>query len=199
MFTGIITHKGQVKSIANSGDNNSSVYFEIGVNSDFVGDIKLGDSIAVNGTCLTVISFDSNSFRLQLIPETIARTSFLTTTIGDEVNLEKALKMSQRLDGHIVQGHIDGVGIVEDYLQQQDNWVLSINVPVELHKYVAYKGSITLNGVSLTISKKTQNGLQVSLIDHTLDNTNLKNLIVGSLVNVEIDVIARYVENMIVK
>ncbi len=193
MFTGIITHQGTIYKIS----IDKSVYFQIKVNPSFIVDLKIGDSIAVSGTCLTVIDIGTDWFGLQLIPETIALTCFAKAKFGDNVNLEKAMILGQRLDGHIVQGHIDGVGIVSDYLQEQDKWILKIDVPQNIRKYIAYKGSVCLNGVSLTVSAKTQNGFEVSLITHTLDNTNLGQLRVNDIANVEIDVIARYVENMI--
>ena len=113
------------------------------------------------------------------------------------MNLEKALIISQRLDGHLVQGHVDGIATVESFKQVGDNWVLNLQIPKNFQKFIAYKGSICLNGVSLTVSKKTKNGLEVSLIKHTIENTNLGSLKKGNLVNFEIDVIARYIENMI--
>ena len=199
MFTGIITHKGKIANIEISPNNVNCIFFTIEVDNDFVKDLKIGDSIAHDGACLTVIELEENSFKLQLIPETIARTNLKNKVIGDFVNLEKAMIVGARLDGHIVQGHVDGVGIVSSYIQEPDNWVLQINVPEDLRKYIAYKGSISLNGVSLTISKKTDDGLEVSLIGLTLVKTNLGELKVGDLVNLEVDVIARYVENMMIK
>ena len=199
MFTGIITHKGKIANIEISPNNVNCIFFTVEVDNDFVKDLKIGDSIAHDGACLTVIELEENSFKLQLIPETIAKTNLKNKLVGDYVNLEKAMIVGTRLDGHIVQGHVDGVGIVSSYIQEPDNWVLQINVPEDLRKYIAYKGSISLNGVSLTISKKTDDGLEVSLIGLTLIKTNLGELKVGDLVNLEVDVIARYVENMIRK
>ncbi len=199
MFTGIITHKGKIANIEVSPYNINCIFFTVEVNNDFVKDLKIGDSIANDGTCLTVIELEENSFKLQLIPETITKTNLKNKLIGDYVNLEKAMVIGDRLDGHIVQGHIDGVGIVSNYTQEPDNWVLQINVPAELRKYIAYKGSISINGVSLTVSNKIEKGLEVSLIGLTLVKTNLGDLKVGDLVNLEVDVIARYVENMFSK
>lgn len=199
MFTGIITHKGRIATIKPSPNNPNCIYFSVEVDSDFVQDLKVGDSITHDGACLTVIELNNNSFKLQLIPETIARTNLKKKVVGDCVNLEKAMIVGDRLDGHIVQGHVDGVGIVSSYIKEPDNWVLQINVPTELRKYIAYKGSIAINGVSLTVSQKTDQGLEVSLIGLTLTKTNLGDLKIGDLVNLEVDVIARYVENMISK
>jgi riboflavin synthase len=199
MFTGIITHKGKVAKIETSPNNVNCIFFTVEVDNDFVKDLKIGDSIAHDGACLTVIELEENSFKLQLIPETIAKTNFKNKLVGDYVNLEKAMIVGARLDGHIVQGHVDGVGVVSSYIQEPDNWVLQINVPTELRKYIAYKGSISINGASLTVSQKTDQGFEVSLIGLTLVKTNLGELKVDDLVNLEVDVIARYVENMIHK
>jgi len=160
MFTGIVTHLGQISAI----ERQKTTYFTVKVDSDFLTDLKEGSSIAINGACLTVLDFSVNEFKFQLIPESLDKTAFLDAKIGDQVNLEKALKLNQRLDGHLVQGHVDGVGVVNSFVKQADNWVLSLTLPKEFHKFIAYKGSICLNGVSLTISKKTAIGLEVSLI-----------------------------------
>lgn len=195
MFTGIITDLGKVVEIKNT----DSVYFKIEVNSAFTTDLKIGDSICIDGTCLTVINFGLDFFELQLIPETVAKTAFKTKQIGSVVNLEKALKIGDKLDGHLVQGHVDDVAKVISFAQTTDNWVLEVEIPEAFIKFIAYKGSICLNGVSLTVSKKTEIGLEVSLIKHTIENTNLGSLKAGDIINFEVDVIARYVENMITK
>jgi riboflavin synthase len=195
MFTGIITDLGKIIDIRKT----DSVYYKIEVNEAFVSNLKLGDSISTDGACLTAIDIGDNYFELQLIPETVSKTAFKNKQIGSIVNLEKALSIGQRLDGHLVQGHIDDVATVSRFLQIEDNWVLSLEIPKIYRKFIAYKGSICLNGVSLTISKKLENGLEVSLIKHTLNNTNLGSLKVGDIINFEVDVIARYLENMIVK
>lgn len=193
MFTGIITHQGEIAKIVKA----DAIYYTIAASKSLVHGLKDGDSIAVDGTCLTVINKSEDSFDVQLMPETIAKTAFERSDIGSLVNLELPLAFAGRLDGHLVQGHVDGVGIVEKYTQQKDNWILGINVPQELRKFIATKGSISINGVSLTISAKTPNGLEVSLIEYTINHTNLKFLKLDSIVNLEVDVIARYVENMI--
>jgi riboflavin synthase len=195
MFTGIITHQAKINKIIKT----DSVYLEFETSPEFLIDLKKGDSIAINGACLTVVEISTKTFKIQIIPESLDKTAFKIAKENDLVNLEKALKLSQRLDGHLVQGHIDGVAKVLNFIQNEDSWVLEVEIPENFQKYIAYKGSICLNGVSLTVSKKTDIGLEVSLIKHTIENTNLKQLKVGALVNFEIDVIARYVENMIVK
>jgi riboflavin synthase len=193
MFTGIITHQAKISKIIKT----DSVYLEFETTPEFLMDLKEGDSIAINGACLTVVEISAKTFKIQIIPESLDKTAFKIAKENDLVNLEKALKLSQRLDGHLVQGHIDGVAKVLNFVQNGDNWVLEVEIPENFQKYIAYKGSICLNGVSLTVSKKIDKGIEVSLIKHTIENTNLKQLKVGDLVNFEIDVIARYVENMI--
>lgn len=195
MFTGIITDLGKIVEVRKT----DSVYYKIQVDNNFVSDLKLGDSIAVDGVCLTVINFGADFFELQLIPETVAKTAFKYKEIGSVVNLEKALKIGQRLDGHLVQGHVDDVAKVISFSHDQDSWVLAVEIPEQFRKFIAYKGSICLNGVSLTVSKKLENGLEVSLISHTIENTNLGTLKVDDILNFEVDVVARYVENMIIK
>lgn len=192
MFTGIITYQAKINKIIKT----DSVYLEFQPPLDFLTDLKEGDSIAINGACLTVIEILETTFKIQIIPESLDKTTFKNSKEGDLVNLEKALQLSQRLDGHLVQGHVDGVAKVTNFVQNQDSWVLGVEIPENFRKYIAYKGSICLNGVSLTVSKKTDTGLEVSLIQHTIENTNLGNLKVGDLLNFEIDVITRYVESL---
>jgi riboflavin synthase len=196
MFTGIITHIGVINNITKT---QNSIVFDIGVDQSFTKDLKIGDSISHNGACLTAIEIEQDSYKVQLIPETLDKTAFGDSIIGDQVNLEKAMILGTRLDGHIVQGHVDGVGIVDKITIDDHAWVIAINTPKELTKYIAYKGSICINGVSLTVSSRTESEFEVSLISHTVENTNLGKLKSGDKVNLEIDVIARYVENMITK
>jgi riboflavin synthase len=196
MFTGIITHIGTIRDITKT---QNSVIFEIGVDQGFLEDLKIGDSISHNGACLTAIEIEKYSYKVQLIPETLDKTAFGDSSTGDKVNLEKAMILGTRLDGHIVQGHVDGVGIVDKITIDDHSWVIAVSTPKELIKYIAYKGSICINGVSLTVSKRTESQFEVSLITHTAENTNLGELKEGNKVNLEIDVIARYVENMITK
>jgi riboflavin synthase len=193
MFTGIVTHQGILTEVKQS----SSVYYTIKVDAGFVASLKEGDSISVDGACLTLIEKTAETFTVQLMPETVAKTSFSNSKIGDTFNLELPLVFGGKMDGHLVQGHVDGVGKVKTYTQTKDNWILEVIVPAELRKFIAYKGSITINGVSLTISAKTDEGLQVSLIEYTINNTNLRTLQLGDIVNLEVDVIARYLENMV--
>jgi riboflavin synthase len=192
MFTGIITHLGKIKDIE---QKNNQTYFTI--ETDLVNTLSLGASVAVDGICLTVTELDLDSFQVQTIPETLRVTNLLQKKVGDKINLESALRLDQGIDGHLVQGHVDGVGqVVENIRKQDQNWILEIQPPSELLKYIAHKGSITINGVSLTVSKQIGETFEVSLIDYTLQQTDLSVLLKGDLVNLEVDLIARYLEKL---
>jgi len=190
MFTGIIETTGTVKS--RYGDN-----YVIEV-KNFLRDVKMGDSIAVNGVCTTVIDLDvDNSFTIEIMPETARVTMFGYLQVGDEVNLEKSLKVGERLDGHFVLGHVDGVGEVSEAKESGSFVELVIEAPKDLQKYIARKGSIAVNGVSLTIAEDLSGRFKVSLITHTREVTNFKNIKAGDNVNLEVDVVARYLEKLI--
>jgi len=197
MFSGIIADIGSIKQ---ASDRDGGLRLVIATSALDLGDVQTGDSIAVNGVCLTVIEHTADSFTVDVSRETLNCTEGLEA-IGAPVNLEKALRLADRLDGHLVSGHIDGVGEVIEFSDLGESWKLEIRAPQALAKYIATKGSITINGVSLTINQVAdiESGaceFSVNLIPHTLAMTNLKNLSAGSLVNLEIDLIARYVERM---
>ena len=158
-------------------------------------DVQLGDSIAVNGVCLTVVEKEANAFTVDVSRETLNCTAGVDQQ-GARVNLEKALRLSDRLGGHLVSGHVDGVGEVVSFTDLGESWRLAIQAPQALAKYIAAKGSITVNGVSLTVNRVTGMAFEVNLIPHTLAVTTLGELRAGSRVNLEIDLIARYVERM---
>ncbi|HEY5070071.1 MAG TPA: riboflavin synthase, partial [Candidatus Acidoferrum sp.] len=160
-----------------------------------LSDVQTGDSIAVNGICLTVVEHGAGSFAVDVSRETLNCTEGLDA-IGAPVNLEKALRLADRLGGHMVSGHVDGVGEVIEFSNLGESWKLVISPPQTLAKYIAIKGSITINGVSLTINQVSGGEFSVNLIPHTLVMTNLKNLRAGSRINLEVDLIARYVERM---
>jgi riboflavin synthase len=171
------------------------------VPAGYLDDVGLGDSIAINGACMTVTSFDlaTHQFTIDISAESLDKTSGLDK-LG-KVNLEKALRAHDRLGGHIVSGHVDGIGHVTHFTQVGESWELRIQAPVGMGKYLAYKGSITVNGVSLTVNKVSDSisgcEFSINLIPHTVDNTALGTLQKGSAVNLEIDLIARYVERML--
>ena len=204
MFTGIITGLGRivaVHSLGSSSDHGKRLTIE--APSGYLGDVGLGDSIALNGACMTATSLDAakNQFTVEVSAESLDKTSGLVE-LGT-INLEKALRASDRLGGHIVSGHVDGIGTVTHFQEVGESWALRIFAPLALSKYMAYKGSVTVNGVSLTVNHvhdladRTGCEISINIITHTIANTALGNLRVGSTVNLEIDTVARYVERML--
>ena len=195
MFTGIIQAMGKVREPEKLGDG---VRLTIDAPTLGLEDVKIGDSIAVNGACMTVVAIEGTTFQIEVSAESLSKTTGLDT--WGPVNLEKALRVGDRLDGHIVSGHVDGVGQVEVMEPKAESWHLVVRAPMKLSPYLAYKGSITVHGVSLTINdvQDTPAGTRVSinLIPHTVEVTTLKHLKPQDWVNLEIDTIARYVERM---
>lgn len=202
MFTGIITGVGRIVA---SHDLGSSLQhgkrLAIACPAGYLDDVGLGDSIALNGACMTVTSLDlpRQQFTIDISAESLAKTTGIA--LDAQVNLEKALRAGDRLGGHIVSGHVDGVGTVSHFAQIGESWELRIQAPAELARYLAYKGSITVNGVSLTVNRATDNAagceISINLIPHTVQNTTLGLLKAGSGINLEIDTVARYVERML--
>ena len=191
MFTGIVEEVGKIKNINNSG---LSVYA-----SKVLEGTILGDSIAVNGTCLTVVRMDDESFTVDLAPETIKRTGFGAMGQSNVVNLERPLSADGRLGGHIVQGHVDGTGKITSIKGDADCFIISIRSPKKLMPYIVSKGYITVDGISLTVVKRNTASFTISVIPYTLEHTNLKSKQAGSLVNLEVDIVAKYVENLMTK
>lgn len=186
MFTGIIEEIGTVKSISTD---------KITINcSKVLKDSKLGDSIAVNGVCLTITDITSDGFTADISPETLKVTNLSDINSGDIVNLERALTLSSRLGGHIVSGHIDTVGKVSKLSKFNDFYELTVNFSEEYSKYIIKKGSITVNGVSLTIAECGKDFVTIAVIPHTFDMTVLKEVKTGCNVNLEFDILAKYVE-----
>ena len=203
MFTGIITGVGRIAAVHDLGRSlDHGKRLEISTPAHYLDDVGLGDSIALNGACMTVTSFNTtqNLFTIDISAESLAKTAGLNL-IGTVLNLEKALRANDRLGGHIVSGHVDGMGVVSQFEQIGESWLLQVLAPPSLAKYLAYKGSITVNGVSLTVNQveDVSKGCLVSinLIPHTIENTALGHLKDGSQVNLEIDTVARYVERML--
>ena len=192
MFSGIVADAGLIKKVA---DREGGLRLTIATELLGMDDVKLGDSIAVNGVCLTVIAKDGNDFTVDVSRETLNCTTGLEVQ-GKHVNLEKALRLSDRLGGHLVSGHVDGVGEVVAFNDIGESWRLVVKAPSALAKYIAVKGSITINGVSLTVNHVAGDAFEVNLIPHTLEVTTLDELAKGTRVNLEIDLIARYVERM---
>ena len=193
MFTGIVEERGQVLAVTPMGDSARLVIRA----ALAVSDAKLGDSIAVNGVCLTVTEFDHESFSADVMAETLLRTSLGAALPGSDVNLERAMPAHGRLGGHSVQGHVDGTGSILS-IDPTEHWtVVRVGVPHELSRYIAEKGSITIDGVSLTVVNVDDTSFSVSLIPTTLRETTLGDRNIGDVVNLEIDVIAKYVERLL--
>lgn len=192
MFSGIIEAVGRVIHLAPASKG-----FRVTIEARALdlADVAVGDSIAVNGCCLTVVDLAKGSFAMDVSQETLDCTADLRQ--GTEVNLEKALRLSDRLGGHLVTGHVDGVGTVADFVAEGDSRRLTVAVPVSLSRFIARKGSVTINGVSLTVNEVSASTFGVNLIPHTLAVTNLKDLAPGVRVNIEVDLIARYVERLL--
>lgn len=195
MFSGIIGAVGRIDALTPRNDGTPTVRLSVAAGDLDLSDVALGDSIACNGVCLTVVERTGNAFCVDVSPETLSCTIGLSA-LGP-INLEKALRLADRLGGHLVSGHVDGVGTVLRFEPVGDNRLLEIGAPQELAKYIARKGSITVNGVSLTTNAVDGNRFTINLIPHTLASTTLGGIRVGDRVNLEIDLIARYVERML--
>lgn len=191
MFTGIIT---KTTSLEKSWEENESLFITFHKPLDW--QIKLGDSLATNGTCLTVKEITDDTYTVELMPETLAKTTF-SKNIPAWVNLEQSLRLSDRLDGHMVTGHVDSLGEVIDIQEQGNTHLLIIAFPKEFSKLIARKGSITVDGVSLTVVDVTVETFSVSVVDYTWQHTTLSFLEKGSLVNLEFDILAKYVARMV--
>lgn len=191
MFTGIIQAIGRIHEYEARGADARMVIAGGGL--DF-SDVAAGDSIAVDGVCLTAVALAPDSFTADVSAETLRVTAGFTP--GAEVNLEKALRLADRLGGHLVSGHVDGVGTVHRFAPAGESQLLEIDAPVELARYLVRKGSVTVNGVSLTVNRVDGARFALNLIPHTLEATTLKTLRAGDRVNLEVDMIARYVERM---
>ncbi len=189
MFTGIVEEVGVVAKIS---DNAMTVKC-----SKVTEDLKLGDSIAVNGTCLTAVEFSRTEFSVDLSPETMRRTSLGQLSEGSIVNLERALLASDRMGGHIVQGHVDGTGGVMSSKVDGDSIVFRIRAPKRLNSYIVEKGFVAVDGISLTVVKRGASSFTLAVIPYTLKNTNLAAVSVGDRVNLEADILAKYVESLL--
>ena len=194
MFTGIIQAKGMVKDV-NHSDKGALFVFES--DSLDMSSVSIGDSIAVNGVCLTVIDFCDSNFSADLSQETLDCSIFDKLQIGQNVNLEKSLRLNQGIDGHLVSGHVDGIGKIDSISAEGESTRINIEIDQSLEKYVAKKGSICINGVSLTVNSIENNIVGVNIVPHTCAVTTFGELEVGARVNIEIDIIARHLEKLI--
>ncbi|MDW8257518.1 MAG: riboflavin synthase [Acidobacteriota bacterium] len=192
MFTGLIEEVGRIRRLALMGAGG-----ELQVEAREVLDgLRVGESIAVNGVCLTVTEVERNGFRAQLSAETLRRTTFGQLRPGRLVNLERALRVSDRLGGHIVQGHVDGIGRLLERRPEGESWIFRFAFPQDLRRYLVIKGSIAVDGISLTVAGLSETWFEVAIIPHTLRMTNLRELHPGDGVNLEVDVLAKYIERM---
>ena len=194
MFTGIVEEVGCVTKIEQRGENRRITI----TGEKTPKELGTGDSVAVSGVCLTALDIKPGSFSAELAPETWVRTSFSRIHEGALVNLELPMPADGRFGGHIVQGHVDGVGklISLDRIADSENWWLHIEIPEEVEKYTVYKGSISIEGISLTVAKLEKNRCTIAIIPHTVERTNLHSLKSGDALNLEADLIAKYVEKM---
>ena len=193
MFTGIIEGLGTIRSISSSGRGK-----RFAIEADFSLDgAKIGDSIAVSGACLTAVTLDGKNFTTDVSPETVSRTTFAKAVVGERVNLERALRLSDRLDGHLVSGHIDGMGVIRNRKTLDNAIIVTIGVPESLSRYMIPKGSVAIDGISLTINRLDKDSFDVSIIPHTAKLTTISFKKVGDSVNIETDMIGKYVERFV--
>ncbi len=191
MFTGIIETIGIVKQLEKEQSN-----LHITIESDFTSELKIDQSVAHNGVCLTVVAINENTYTVTAIDETLAKTNLSEIKIADRFNLERAMKLGDRLDGHIVQGHVDQIATCIDIKQTDGSWYFTFSYNKDLNNITIEKGSITVNGVSLTVVNSKNNEFSVAIIPYTYEHTNFKNFVVGSIINLEFDVIGKYVKRL---
>lgn len=196
MFTGIIERFGKISSLEQN-ENGGRLRISLANAPDIAAEMKIGDSIAVNGCCLTVVEFDGSNFLTDLSGETLRRTSFGEKKTSDIVNLERPLAASARLGGHFVQGHVDGVGRVTELVPEGENWWLSVRVPENLRRYIAEKGSIAIDGISLTVARWQDGIASIAIIPYTYKFTDVQGMTPGDAVNLECDILAKYVESLL--
>ncbi|MGB6875106.1 MAG: riboflavin synthase [Candidatus Acidiferrales bacterium] len=196
MFTGIIEHLGKIESLTRNAES-GRLNINLADAKKLAHELAIGSSIAVNGCCLTVVEHNAKSFAADLSLETLEKTSFAEVAPGRIVNLELPLAAAARLGGHFVQGHVDAVGRVERMAPEGENWWLGVRVPEHLRRYVAEKGSLAVDGISLTVARWLDGIAEFAIIPHTYANTNFRQLTVGDAVNLECDILAKYVESLL--
>jgi len=193
MFTGLIEEVGTIDAVEDRGPGR---WFRVRARS-VLSDARVGDSLAVDGCCLTVVERGNDGFAVEAVPETLARTTLGERRAGDGVNLERALRLDQRLGGHLVQGHVDGVGVVREMSREGEGVRLALEIPASLARFVAEKGSLAVDGVSLTVARDLAGGCEIALIPHTLEHTTAGAYGPGRRVNLEVDLIARYLARLL--
>ncbi len=194
MFTGIIEEVGTVKQVSGTSDGARKIFVEC---SRVLGDLKIGDSLAINGTCLTIVEKKKYQVAVEAVEETVKKTMIGSLREGSFVNLERSVSLNDRLGGHLVQGHVDATGRLMSIQKLPMSRVYRFKVPRTLMKYLIPVGSVAINGVSLTVAEKMADSIKVAIIPHTFENTTFKYLHVGDAVNIEIDLIAKYVESLL--
>jgi riboflavin synthase len=194
VFTGLVADIGRVSDVSDDDDG-----VVLRVDTRLAGELASGDSIAVSGVCLTAVAVEPGSFSTEVMNETLERSSLARADVGSEVNLELPLRASDRIGGHVVQGHVDGVGSVESVIEDGFAWRVQIRAPAEVLRYVVHKGSIAVDGVSLTVASIDSGSFTVSLIPETLQRTTLGRVVSGTSVNLEVDVFAKYVEKLVLR
>ena len=195
MFTGLVQEIGHLRTIDKKG-NFQRLQVEATSIMEF---LSIGDSVAINGVCQTIVDLGQDRFSVECVAETLARTTLSTVEIGQPVNLEPALRLSDRLGGHFVQGHIDDVGYLQTITEKNNEWSIHVSAPLPLLRYIATKGSIAIDGISLTVAYVNSEGFTVSVIPHTFNNTVMRYRKVGDSVNLEVDLIARYLDQLVSK
>jgi len=198
MFTGITEHVGKIEAFQHD-EKGGRLRISLEGAPSITAEMELGDSISVNGCCLTVVEFDATSFAADLSGETLRRTAFGEKKPGQPVNLERPLAATARLGGHFVQGHVDGIGRVTRLTPEGDNWWLSVRVPQDLRRYVTEKGSIAIDGISLTVARWQEGIADIAVIPFTRAHTNIYAMQPADAVNLEIDILAKYVESLLPK
>ena len=188
MFTGLIEELGVISSISQT-----DIWIESSIIMD---DLVVKDSISVNGACLTVVSIEENSFKVNVVPETLRRTDLGDLSVGDKVNLERSAQLGGRLGGHIVQGHVDGTAQITAYVEEGSAWLIEFQISKKLSRYIVEKGFVCVDGASLTVVNCDENTFTITLIPYTRDNTVLGYKGVGSSVNIETDIIGKYIEKL---
>ena len=188
MFSGIIENLGEVIALVNEQSN-----LLLTIKSSFTNELKIDQSIAHNGVCLTVVDIYKETYKVTAIAETLNKTNLITLKIGDSINLERSMKLGDRVDGHIVQGHVDQTAVCKNILEADGSWTFTFEYDASLNNITVEKGSVCVNGVSLTVVNSKINSFSVCIIPYTFENTNFKNIESGSIVNIEFDILGKYI------
>lgn len=188
MFTGIIEATGLIRHISDKDGSRRITY-----SAPFASELAVDDSVSINGVCQTVVRCDADSFETVVIEETLRKTNFGDSSVGDVVNLERSLRLGDRLDGHLVQGHADATGRIRSIIQEGTNWLVTVTIPEEWSAYIVGRGSISLEGISLTVARLERDSFTVAIIPYTWAHTNLHTRKTGDAVNLEFDILGKYI------